>query len=82
MCLSDCLEVVPPVVRIVTEALDRLRLKLLLKAGLTFDDLLGEKLLSGKGWHKVDVQGKHTKGSLVGQADRQDLGIQFNLVAE
>ena len=65
MCLPDCLKVVPPVMSIVKEALNCLRLELFLKACLTFDDLLSEKFLSGQCGYQVDVHSKHTQRSLV-----------------
>ena len=81
MCLSERLEIVPPVVGVVQELLDRLRLKFLLETCLSVNDFLGEKFSSGQRWYQVNVHGEHAKGALVGQTDRQNLSIHLNLVA-
>ena len=70
MRLSNCLEIVPPVVRVVEELLHRLGLKLPLQTCLSLDDLFSQKLLSGEGWAQIDMHRKHTETALVRQADR------------
>ena len=80
MRLSNRLEIVPPVVRVVEELLHRLGLKFPLQTCLSFDNLFRQKLLSGERWTQIDMHGQHSETTLVRQADRQDLSIDFNLI--
>ena len=66
---ANCLEVVPPIVSVVQESLNCLRLKFLFQTCLSFDYFLCQELLATEGRHKIDIHCKHAERTLMRLTD-------------